>query len=91
MHIGNSYTVREVLVWTRRDIFFLLLTASIPTVLYQAPLALVSIALAAYCPYRYGGSFCCGVQEQRCLRPTVGSPQNLGRYCKYQPNVGYHG
>lgn len=35
MHIGNHYKIKEFLFWTRRDIYRLLLLATIPTVLYQ--------------------------------------------------------
>ena len=35
MHIGKSYNLPEFLRWTRRSIFWLLLIATIPVVLYQ--------------------------------------------------------
>jgi len=35
MHIGNHYKLSEFLFWTRRDIYRLLIFASIPTALYQ--------------------------------------------------------
>jgi len=35
MYIGKSYNVAEFILWTRRSIFWLLLLATIPTVLYQ--------------------------------------------------------
>lgn len=35
MHIGKAYKLSEFLSWTRRSIFWLLLTATIPTILYQ--------------------------------------------------------
>lgn len=35
MHIGKSYTIAEFLFWTRRSILWLLLLATVPTVLYQ--------------------------------------------------------
>lgn len=35
MHIGNHYKIKEFLFWTRRDIYRLLLLATIPTALYQ--------------------------------------------------------
>lgn len=57
MHTGSHYTLREVLHWTRKDIYFLLLLATIPTVLYKVlgwhwlaipwlPLALLGTAVA---------------------------------------------
>ncbi|MGB3131872.1 MAG: bestrophin family ion channel [Saprospiraceae bacterium] len=35
MHIGNNYSTKEVLFWTRKDIYLLLVISSIPVVLYQ--------------------------------------------------------
>ncbi len=36
MHTGKSYRLIEFLLWTRRNIFWLLLIGAVPTVLYQA-------------------------------------------------------
>ncbi len=56
MHIGRHYTLREVLYWTRRDIYFLFVLGTIPTVLYElfdiklvipwVPIALIGTAVA---------------------------------------------
>ncbi len=35
MHIGVNYSIKEVLVWTKRDILLLTLTSSIVTILYE--------------------------------------------------------
>jgi putative membrane protein len=35
MHIGKSYKLREFLSWTRRDIFRLIVLATVPVILYQ--------------------------------------------------------
>ena len=35
MHIGRSYKFFEFLIWTRRDIFWLLILGIVSTVLYQ--------------------------------------------------------
>ena len=35
MHTGKSYKLSEVLYWTRRNIFWLLLWSAVPTILYQ--------------------------------------------------------
>lgn len=34
MHAGSHYTLKEVLSWTRRDIYFLLTISTVPTVIY---------------------------------------------------------
>lgn len=57
MHAGRHYSIKEVLYWTRRDIFFLFIVATIPTVLYEllnckwmtlpwVPIALIGTAVA---------------------------------------------
>ncbi|HQW05678.1 MAG: hypothetical protein IPH05_16915 [Flavobacteriales bacterium] len=57
MHAGHRSTFVEVIRWTRRDIFWYLLIATIPTLLYQllrwtwltipwVPIALVGTAVA---------------------------------------------
>lgn len=35
MHAGSHYTLKEFLLWTRREIYVLLMLALVPTVLYQ--------------------------------------------------------
>jgi putative membrane protein len=57
MHSGSHYKLKEFLLWTRRDVFKLILIATIPTVLYQVvdlkwiaipwvPVALIGTAAA---------------------------------------------
>ncbi len=57
MHSGRHYSLKEVLIWTRRDIWLLLLLATIPTLLYELlqwkwlsipwlPIALIGTAVA---------------------------------------------
>ena len=36
MHLGKSYKLSEFLIWTRRNIYWTLLLAVVPTILYQA-------------------------------------------------------
>lgn len=56
MHAGRHYTIKQVLFWTRREIYVLLLYTTIPTVLYAIfhvkviipwlPIALIGTAVA---------------------------------------------
>lgn len=57
MHAGRRFSFREVVYWTRRDIFFYLVLATIPTLLFQVvgwkwltlpwvPIAMVGTAVA---------------------------------------------
>lgn len=68
MHIGKGYTFKEVILWTRRDILFLMLLAAIPTVLYQLfhwkwlmlpwlPIALLGTAVAFVIGFKNNASY----------------------------------
>ena len=57
MHTGTHYKLKEFIIWTRRDIYILLLIATVPTIFYQGygwrwlaipwvPIALVGTAAA---------------------------------------------
>lgn len=63
MHAGRRYSLKEFLYWTRRDIYILLIWASIPTLLFQllhwkwlalpwVPIALVGTAAAFIVGFR---------------------------------------
>lgn len=68
MHIGKSYTFKEVILWTRRDILLLLAIAVIPTALYQVlgwkwiilpwlPIALLGTAVAFVIGFKNNASY----------------------------------
>lgn len=68
MHIGKQYTFKEVILWTRRDIFILLILATIPTLLYQQfhwqwlslpwlPIALLGTAVAFVIGFKNNASY----------------------------------
>lgn len=68
MHIGKSYTFKEVILWTRRDIFVLFVVAAIPTALYQLldwkwitlpwlPVALLGTAVAFVIGFKNNASY----------------------------------
>lgn len=68
MHIGKNYTFKEVILWTRRDIFTLLAISSVPTVLYQIfhwewlilpwlPIALLGTAVAFVIGFKNNASY----------------------------------
>jgi ion channel-forming bestrophin family protein len=56
MHAGRHFTLKEVLFWTRREIFLLLIISTVPTMLYEVfdlklvlpwlPIALIGTAVA---------------------------------------------
>lgn len=68
MHVGNNYTFKEVLFWTRREIYFLLIVATIPTILYDVfglkwialpwlPIALLGTAVAFVVGFKNNASY----------------------------------
>ncbi len=68
MHTGNTYTFKEVLIWTRRDIYMLLVIATIPVVLYKVlgwtwlalpwlPIALLGTAVAFVVGFKNNASY----------------------------------
>ena len=61
MHTGKHYTLREVLYWTRREIFGLLVLGTIPTVLYEVWDIKLTHSLASDCLDRYSRRLHCGI------------------------------
>lgn len=68
MHSGHNYSFKEVLFWTRRDIYFLLIISSIPTSLYVLfdwkwlalpwlPIALLGTAVAFVVGFKNNASY----------------------------------
>lgn len=68
MHAGRNYTFKEVLYWTRRDIFKLLVIASVPTLCYKVlgwtwlalpwlPIALLGTAVAFVVGFKNNASY----------------------------------
>lgn len=68
MHAGKRFTIREVLFWTRKDIFFLLFIAFIPTFCYAVldlkflsipwlPIALLGTAVAFMVGFKNNASY----------------------------------
>lgn len=68
MHIGKGYTFKEVILWTRRDIFVLLAIALIPTSLFHffkwkwillpwLPIALLGTAVAFVVGFKNNASY----------------------------------
>lgn len=68
MHAGRRFTLREVLKWTRRDIYWFLFLSLVPTVLYAVlgwtwltipwvPIALVGTAVAFVTGFKNNASY----------------------------------
>lgn len=68
MHSGKHYSFKEVIIWTRRDVFALLLVAAIPTVIYDLceckwialpwlPIALLGTAVAFMVGFKNNASY----------------------------------
>lgn len=68
MHTGSHYSIKEVLFWTRKDIYFLLLIGAIPVILYHyfhwkwltipwLPIALLGTAVAFVVGFKNNASY----------------------------------
>lgn len=68
MHSGRNYSLKEVLIWTRRDIAILLLLSTIPTLFYEfahckwmiipwLPIALIGTAVAFLVSFKNNASY----------------------------------
>lgn len=68
MHAGQRFSLKEVLFWTRRDIFFLLIVSAIPTACYALlgwtwlavpwlPIALLGTAVAFVVGFKNNASY----------------------------------
>lgn len=68
MHTGKNYSFREVIFWTRRDIYFLTIISAVPTFLYAyydwtwlsipwLPIALLGTAVAFAVGFRNNASY----------------------------------
>lgn len=68
MHAGKNYSIVEVMFWTRRDVFYLLIVSAIPTCLYELldwkwlsipwlPIALLGTAVAFAVGFRNNASY----------------------------------
>lgn len=68
MHSGKHYSFKEVLFWTRRDVYFLLIISTIPTVCYELlgwkwlsipwlPVALLGTAVAFVVGFKNNASY----------------------------------
>ncbi len=68
MYIGRNYALKEFLIWTRREIFFMLVVATIPTVLFailgwpwiaipSLPIALLGTAVAFVVGFKNNASY----------------------------------
>ncbi len=68
MHTGHSYSIKEVLLWTRREILLIVFVSTIPVVLYAAlgwtwvvipwvPIALIGTAVAFVVGFKNNASY----------------------------------
>lgn len=68
MHVGKGYTFKEVILWTKNDIIFLVILSSIPTLLYHffqwrwlmlpwLPIALLGTAVAFVVGFKNNASY----------------------------------
>lgn len=68
MHIGKKYTLRQIIWWTRREVFWFVVLAGVPTYLYEVykfhwlsvpwlPVALIGTAVAFVTGFKNNASY----------------------------------
>lgn len=93
MHAGSHYSIKEVLYWTRRDIYFLVIVAAVPTVLYEVlqckwmtlpwvPIALVGTAVAFLVGFKNNATYDRMWEARRSWGSIVNNSRTWGIYIK---------
>lgn len=102
MHSGRNYSLKEVLIWTRRDIAFLLLLSTIPTLLYEIahckwmiipwlPIALIGTAVAFLVSFKNNASYDRMWEARKAWGAIVNTSRALGIMVKdYVTNKHAH-
>ncbi|GAA0525625.1 bestrophin family protein [Chitinophaga japonensis] len=89
MHTGRHYTVKEMLVWTRKSIYWLVLLAVIPTALYAiwdvkwlaitwVPVALLGTAAAFITGFRNNATYARAWEARKIWGAIVNSSRTWG-------------
>lgn len=92
MHSGNHYKLKELLFWTRRDIYALLALAVIPTILYKVagwfwlaipwqPVAVLGTAAAFVVSFRNNATYDRAWEARKIWGSIVNSSRSWGVMC----------
>ena len=93
MHSGHHYKLKELLFWTRRDIYMLLLLAIVPTSLYEffgwywlaipwQPVAVLGTAAAFIVGFRNNATYDRAWEARKIWGAIVNSSRSWGLMCK---------
>lgn len=93
MHSGHHYKLRELLFWTRREIYKLLLLAVVPTALYQLagwywvaipwqPVAVLGTAAAFIIGFRNNATYGRAWEARKIWGAIVNSSRSWGVMCR---------
>ncbi len=93
MHSGNHYKLKELLMWTRRDIYALLALAVVPTVLYKVlgfywlaipwqPVAVLGTAAAFIVGFRNNATYDRAWEARKIYGAIVNSSRSWGLMVK---------
>ena len=89
MHIGKSYNLPEFLRWTRRSIFWLLLIATIPVVLYQVfDMRWLTIPWTIIALLGSATAFIIGFKKFTDIQPYLGGQADMGSNDEFQLVMG---
>ncbi len=93
MHAGRRFTLKEFLIWTRRDSYWLLAGASVPTVLFMTlgwtwlalpwvPIALIGTAAAFIVGFRNNATYARAWESRQIYGAIVNSSRAWGLVVK---------
>src|SRR5262245_19704661 len=93
MHTGNNYRFLEVILWTRRDLYFLFVLSAIPTALYTLlgwkflalpwlPIALLGTAVAFVVGFKNNASYERVWEARKIWGGIVNSSRSFGMMVK---------
>jgi len=101
MHSGRNYRLKEFLLWTRRDIYWLLLLATIPTILFKlmdwkwmaipwVPVALIGTAAAFIAGFKNNATYARAWEARQIWGAIVNSSRTWGIVVKdfVKPGAG---
>lgn len=99
MHTGRKYQLKELLFWTRREIFIFILIAAIPTVLYEVlglkslsvpwlPIAVIGTAVAFLVGFKNNATYDRMWEARKIWGAVVNSSRTWGiMVCDYVSNL----
>ena len=88
MHTGKSYKLAEFLVWTRRDIYLLVVLGTVPVLVRGRRSEMAGHSLDGRGAAGNRDGVHRRIQEHADLQPDLGGASDLGRHSGQQQSLG---